>query len=222
MATPVLGYVAAGAVFVPAAVGIARYKLLDQAMKLFTVFSLTSCLSVSAAFILGLFKIKNYIVSDIYHLVEVPFLALIYHTAIASASVRRILKGCILVYVAVWLADQLYFADPARLNNALAMTSRIFLVVMSIIALHAFLKSTEARLTKEPMFWIITGTILYSSGSLVVVALSNELYKMGLTYFVIGWYINWTLSIVATLMFTKGLLCSSQAQTYYGLSSERV
>jgi hypothetical protein len=88
--------------------------------------------------------------------------------------------------------------------------SRIFLVVMCVITLIGVPRSRGGRLTSQPVFWVLTGTVLYSSGSFVVFGLSNVLLREGLAYFHIAWHINWLLLIAANLLYTKGLLCKSQ------------
>jgi hypothetical protein len=211
MPIPIMGYVAAGSTFLPVAVGCARYRKLERVMRVFTAFSVITCVNVALEFGLGIFKIKNYLLSDIYYLVEVPLMAFIYHLSIAGKVSRRVLKACAVVFVLTWLVDELYFADPNQLNNALAMITSIILLVMSLVTLTGVLKTAMTRLTKEPVFWVLTGTIFYSAGTFVVLGLSNELLKLGMTYFDVAWHINWILYSASMVMFTKGLLCKTRA-----------
>jgi hypothetical protein len=210
MAIPAIGYVAVGSGFVPAIAGIIRYRRLGRVMKLFVVFCVILALSFVVEFLFGLFRLKNYFISDIYHLGEVPLMALIYYRSTARESTRNILRACTAVFLAVWLIDEIFFFSPERMNNALAMISRITLVFMSSVTFDTFVKTTATKLVDEPLFWILTGTILYSSGSLVVVGLGNKLLELGVAYITAAWYLNWTLSIVSMILFTKGLLCKAQ------------
>lgn len=207
MGIPITGYVAAGTFLIPAAVGLARYTNLDKAMRLFAVFSLVACINVALEYVLASLKIRNYILADIYYLVEIAFVAIIYHLSVAGKATRTLLNTCLGLYSLLWLVDELFLVSPDRLNNVLSTVSKIVLVVMSIVTLNTYLRSASSRLTREPIFWILAGMILYSSGSFVVFGLSNELLRLGRTYFDIGWHINWILLIVANLLYTKGLLC---------------
>lgn len=206
-----MAHIAAASSFVPSIVGLMRYNRLNSAMRLFTVFSVIGVVHIIIEFILGRLEIRNYFLLDIYHIVEVLFMTMIYHVSIPSPSVRKVLKIGAALFITIWFVDKLVFTKPDELNNTLAMITAVFLVVMSIIVLNVYLKTVANKLTEEPLFWILTGTIIYSAGSFAVMGLSNELLKLGVSYFVVGWHINWILFLVSMLMFAKGLLCNSQA-----------
>jgi hypothetical protein len=206
-----MGYIAAGSTFVPATVGLVRYRKLTRPMKLFTAFSLVTCVNIALEFILGLFKIKNYFLSDIYYLIEVALLAFVYYCSLESRTSRKILLGCAIMFTAIWLVDEVCLANPGALNNTMAMITSFFLLVMSIYTLDAFLKTPRRQLLQEPMFWIVTATIVYSAGSFVVLGLSNELLKLGPGYFISFWHVNWILYAVSMMMYGKALLCRPQA-----------
>jgi len=81
---------------------------------------------------------------------------------------------------------------------------------MSIVTLNALLKTAARKLTHEPVFWVLTGTLLYFSGTFAVMGLSNELMKLGRWYFDFAWHINWGLTIIANMLYAKGVLCKAQ------------
>lgn len=211
MPVPIMAHVAAGSSLLPAVVGIMRYKELDRAMKLFTVFCALGVLNLALELVLALLGIRNYFLSDLYLLVEVPFIALIYHRSIGKSSTTRICQVLTLVFILSWMIEKTFFADPQQMNSALAMITAIFLVAMSVVTLNAHARSTSSKLSEAPIFWVLTGTILYYSGSFAVMGLGNELLKADLTYFIIAWHVNWILFIVSMLLYGRGLLCKSQA-----------
>ena len=105
----------------------------------------------------------------------------------------------------------IWFNNPNHIDSGMAMISRTFVIAVSLITLQATLKDERSRLVERPVFWVAMGAILYSSGTLLVVGLSNQLLQLGKTYFDVAWHINWTLLIIANLFYTKGILCKSQA-----------
>jgi hypothetical protein len=113
--------------------------------------------------------------------------------------------------VLIWLIQELFFADPRKISNDLAMITAIFLVAMSIVTFSAFIKTSTSTLTRTPLFWVLTGTILYYAGSFAVMGLSNQLLQLGIAYFEIAWHVNWILVIASMLIYTGGFLCKSQA-----------
>lgn len=205
-----MAHVAGGSSLLPAIVGMIRYRKIDKAMKLFAVFSVVGVLNLGLELILGMFKIRNYFLSDLYFLIEVPFIAAIYYMSIAAPFARRILRISSLLFIIVWVVQKCFFANPQQLSSDLAMITAIFLIAMSILTLNAYSKAATSRLMDGSVFWVLTGTIVYYAGSFAVMGLSNELLKMGLEYFEIAWYINWILFITSMLLYSKGLMCRSQ------------
>jgi len=210
MKLPIMGHIAVWSTVIPAVVGVWRFGRLDKAMKYFAAFCVVSVVNVFLEVLLGRLGIRNYFVSDLYFLVAVPFFGIVYHFSIKARVARNVLKLCTALFVLVWLIQKAAFWDPNQLSSTLAMVTALFLVIMSIVTLNTFLKSSSSRLTGEPIFWVLTGTIVYYSGTFVVMGLGNELLKISLSMFETGWYINWILIVVSMLMYTKGFLCKSQ------------
>ncbi|MBF8295614.1 MAG: hypothetical protein HW389_2159 [Bacteroidetes bacterium] len=210
MKLPIMGQIAAWSTVVPAFWGVWRYRRLDRPMKLFAVFSIVGVINVGSEFILGRLGINNYFLSDLYFLLTVPFLGFFYHLSISAPGARRIIKASSILFALIWIIQKLFFADPNKMSNNLAMITAIFLVAMSMVTFHAFLKTSTSSLQQQPLFWVLTGTIVYYSGSFAVMGLSNELLKLGMDYFEIAWHINWILVTVSMLMYAKGFLCKPQ------------
>lgn len=210
MKLPIMGQVAAWSTVVPAILGVWRYKRLDRPMKLFAVFSIVGVINVGLEFVIGRLGINNYFLSDLYFLLTVLFLGFFYHLSISTAGARRVLKVSSVLFVLIWMIEKLFFADPKKMSSDLAMITAIFLVAMSIVTFSALLKTSTSTLPQQPLFWVLTGTIVYYSGSFAVMGLSNELLKLGMDYFQIAWHVNWILIVASMLMYTKGFLCKSQ------------
>jgi hypothetical protein len=104
----------------------------------------------------------------------------------------------------------IWFYDPDHIDSAMAIVSRILLIVMSLVTLQAAMRDEQSHLTARPIFWVVIGVILYSSGTMLVFGLSNQLLKLGETYFIVAWHVNWSLLIIANLAYTRGMLCKSQ------------
>ena len=109
------------------------------------------------------------------------------------------------------MIDKIYFEAPNRLNDKMAIASRVFIIVISVFMIHSIVKHIDHPLTEEPMFWVANGNLMYSTGVLFVVGLSNELLKMGPSYFLTAWHINWSLAIVANVMYAKGFFCTAKS-----------
>ncbi len=207
---PIMGLIAAWSTVVPAVFGMWRYKRLDGPMRVFAVLSIVGVVNVASEFVLSRLAINNYFLIDLYSLLVVPILGFIYYVSIAASGARRTLKVSSILFVSIWIIQRFFFSDPNKMNSNLAMITALFLVTMSIVTFSAFLKTSTLPLLQHPLFWVLTGTIVYYSGSFAVMGLSNELLKLGLAYFEIAWHINWILIVASMLMYSKGFLCKSQ------------
>ena len=205
-----MGHIAVWSTLIPAVLGIWRFGRLDKPMKYFAVLCVVGAVNVLLEVVLSRLGIRNYFVSDLYFLVAVPFFGLVYHFSIKAQLARNLLRVCTALFVLVWLIHKAAFADPNQLSSTLAMITAIWLVVMSIVTLNALLKTAARKLTHEPVFWVLTGTLLYFSGTFAVMGLSNELMKLGRWYFDFAWHINWGLTIIANMLYAKGVLCKAQ------------
>jgi hypothetical protein len=93
----------------------------------------------------------------------------------------------------------------------MAVASRIFIIVISVFMIHTIVKRIDLPLTDEPMFWVSSGTLIYSTGVFLIIGLANELLKMGASYFRAAWYINWSLIIIVNVMYAKGFFCTAKS-----------
>ena len=211
MNLPLIGHLAVWSTLLPAVVGMWRYRNLDSPMKLFAFFCVIGVLNVLLEIALSRMNMNNHFLSDAYWLIAVPFLGLVYYRSVTSSTVRILLGICTVTFVSVWLVQESFFAEPGKLNSILAMITAIFLVMMSIATMNALVKSTVSHLTGEPMFWVLTGTMVYYAGSFAVMGLGSNLLDVSASLFKAAWYVNWVLIVVSMLMYAKGFLCKSQA-----------
>lgn len=210
MTPPVLAYIHLASYVVPATVGVARLSHLGKAVRILTVLCILACVNIAAQFYLASLRLTNYFVSDFYSVVEVSLLCAVFCFSTASRGTRRVLTAMVLLYVAFWVVDMVWFYNPAQINSVMAIVSRFFLVVMSLVTLQTAMRDEASHITGRPVFWVVIGVLLYASGTMVVFAVSNELLNLDPPYFDIAWHVNWSLLIIANLAYTRGMLCKSQ------------
>jgi hypothetical protein len=136
-------------------------------------------------------------------------LCLVFYWSVPARSARTALLVTGSIFVVMWAADLIFFFDPQHINTLTQMVERIALIVMAIITLQVTMRDETTNLLERPIYWVAISVILYSAGSLMAVGLANQLMSLGYKYFEIAWDINWTLIIIANLLYMKGLLCKS-------------
>jgi hypothetical protein len=211
MAIPVLGQIHFIGYVVPATAGIIRFPRLSRAMRILTLLCVLACIDIAAQYLVALWGMKNYFLSDYYRVIEVSLLCVVFYLSSVSKGTRIVLRVLGILFVVIWVLDMIFFRDPDRINSGMAMISRTFLIVMALVTLQSAIKDEKSHLLERPVFWVVMGVVLYSAGTLLVVGLSNQLLELGVPYFVVAWHINWSLLIIANLLYTKGMLCKSQA-----------
>jgi len=180
-------------------------------MKILTLLCVLAVLSASAELTLGRLAVNNRFIANNYVPVEVLLITLVYFFSTSTAKYRRILIATYALFAIVWTVDKVLFDVPNETNSTMALVSRLFLFSISLLMISTASRDTKTALGDKPIFWVAAGVLLYSTGTFVVVGLGNRLLQLNVTLFVIAWHINWLLLIVANLLYTKGLLCKTQA-----------
>lgn len=210
---PTIMILAGCASLLPAAVGVSRFSGQKPAMKVYTLLCVLSSLEIAVEFALVFFHQNGIFVSNIALGIESVLMMIVYAIALDVRSVRRTMLVMGACFVCIWVPGIIFIQAPGQFNQAMALATRIFILVPSVIALYVVARRTAVSLTDEPLFWITSGNILYSSGLIFILAVSSDLLALSPPYFTAAWNLNWSLMIVADVLFTKGLLCRTTSQT---------
>jgi hypothetical protein len=216
MKLPVLAVVAAFSFPIPVIAGIVRFKRLSTAMRVFLLFCIFALAEIVGEYVLGRKNINNTFLSNYSFLIETAFIVTVYLLSVESKKVKQIIVVSALLFLCIWIIDKIYFEIANRLNDEMAIASRVCIILITVVTIHSIAKQMNHPFTGEPIFWASSGIVIYSSGVILVVGLSNELLKMGTSYFLAAWHINWAMAIISNLMYTKGFFCTSKYQISSG------
>ena len=212
MKIPVLAHISALTYLIPVLAGTWQFKRLDYPMKIFFLLCVLSLIGVAIEYILSIKHINNSFLINYYFLLDSLFLSVVYSYSIEDKRTKRIILILTMLFIVSWVVDKLMFAVPHQMNSEMAVTSRVYIIVASTLMVLAIMKKTDSLLVDRPVFWVSTGYVLYSAGVVLIFGLSNELLKLGMLYFAVAWHINWSLAIVANLMFTRSFFCKAKQQ----------
>jgi hypothetical protein len=207
---PVFGYICIATFLVPAAVGIKRFTNLGKATRILAILSFIACLEIVAAEIASWLIKSNYLITDTYRGIEASLLCAFFYYCAKENRSRYLLKTMGVVFSLAWIVDLVLMKNPGHINSGMAIVSRLVLIAMSSVALYSLLEDESMNPMEKPVFWVAVGVMLYAAGTLVILALSNYLLKLGLPYFEAGWRVNWTLLILSNLLYTKAMMCKYQ------------
>jgi len=196
----------------PVTAGIMRYRRLDAAMKVFALFCIFYFAVEIVEFILAIMHTNNTSESNYFVPIEVMTMCVVYVLSTKNKRIKKVLSIITAVFLCIWLVDKIYFEVPGIINNEMALTSRIVIVLLSVVTINVNMKNLDHPFTDEPIFWVSIGTLIYSAGVAVLIGSINELAKLGLSVFNSIWYINWVLEILCNVIFTKGFFCKAKYQ----------
>ncbi|MEX2116122.1 MAG: hypothetical protein WEB37_04490 [Bacteroidota bacterium] len=210
MPLPLLGYVHILTFFVPVVVAARRYKDLGSTLRLLSLLCLIAAANSVIGFALGRFGINNQPLANCFVVVEFVMVGLIFRSAVRSRALKLLFAASVIVFPAVWVLHQGLFADLFRMNTEMAVVSKALLVLLAVAAMGQMLSGDpQIPFGTQPVFWIATAVLLYSTGTFVVFGLGNYFLETNKDLFVAAWHMNWALIISSNLLFTKALLCSS-------------
>lgn len=210
---PLFAYAVLASTVVPVAVGLKRFNVLDAGGRTLVALVVANCIQMSGAYVLAMMKVPNLAYVNTYRPVELVLITLVFFFMVESRIARIVILACAGSFLLLWILDRATLDDPNQLNNRMALLSRFTLILISIVALYSGSESVATRFFERPLFWVGAAVLLYSSGTLLLLGLGNQLIALGRETFIQAWQINWTLLIIANVSYTKGLLCRPQHRT---------
>ena len=125
------------------------------------------------------------------------------------------LKNVVLSFSVITLI--VYFLDILVINglynfNTLTTTVGGFTVaVTTLLYFYQLIKGIEhSNLTKVPMFWISTGILFYSVGTIILFNYFHKYIHLPPSLRTSIWTINSVLNILQNVLFTIGILCKQK------------
>jgi hypothetical protein len=141
--------------------------------------------------------------------VEYTLLSLIISTFINSSTKRLIIRSSIFILVPIFIFIELYLADQSRSYKYLdLMIGAPFLCVWTILYLFETVKQEEDfEVTRNPMFWISLGNLLFFSGSFFSYGFGSYLAYKGSDLAETIFWIARVLNILLYILYFIGFLC---------------
>jgi len=201
---------AAGVTYVvPVAIGTARFRKLSFSMRILSILCALALLEVIFLRYVGHLKIKNYFISQFYTALEVSFIHAVYFAAESSTARKRMIGGLGIGFFLIWLGATLFSHGQQQMGGWMSVVARIFLIAASLLAFQSLMADARTRLLESSLFWMVIAVILYSAGSMVTIGVSDMLLKTNYWQLYVVYHINWSLLIVANMLYSKALLCKS-------------
>lgn len=209
MEVTIIAHLSAVSHVLPAYAGIRHRRKMPFPMKVFTAFLIFGVAFEAAEYILKQLNIHNIFLINFYGLIEFECLIYLYFQRVEKGIYKDILQLAGMLYFLLWMFDVSFDPFPKNFNESIMAGGNALLIALSILVLNNTFSETQKELADYSIFWIGIGAIIYCAGTIIVFTMSNKILAMGLNYFILLWHINWILTIVANLLFTRSFWCKA-------------
>jgi hypothetical protein len=192
---------------IPVIIGLARVRKLPLSMRLLWLMCLSALVEIAFARYVGHLRIKNYFVSEYYRIVEVSFVYVVYIVSTTSWNRKLTIVSMWILFSFVWLGTILFSHGTQQIGGGISVVARLFLVAASLVVIQPLMADSSVRLVDKSLFWMVAAVLIYSTGSMVVIGLSDRLFRANYWLLYVAYHVNWSLEIAANLLYSKALLC---------------
>jgi hypothetical protein len=207
MKVPVLFFIFLLIEILTAVVGGFRYRSLPRPLRILEWMIIVSIFEVIVQLTLAYYHIHNTWTMHFITLIEIVFVFLMYSLWIKQRQSRLMLLFCLSAFVVLWIVSKFTFEPFSLLDGWTATISMILQIIFSTLLLVDVVKESDIIWTDDPRFWIATGIIIYSAGSLFWFAFFNKMLQISPERLKQVFYLNWILSIISNLLYARGFLC---------------
>jgi hypothetical protein len=156
------------------------------------------------------YDVKNLIYNNFSIPLEFLFFYWLYYRYAAGKKRKQLVILCTSVYIASFIADQIYFKHTNFFFNSFSYCIGNLALLLAIISFFIQFTNTKeiVRYKSSMIFWVSLGALIFYLGSLPFFGLYNLLYKEYYEAFVVYSYImficNWLMYLLFTVAFIWG------------------
>lgn len=165
-------------IVVAAVVGAQRYRQLPLALCYLAWLAWFELPLEIVAVIIGLFQGNNLFIMPIYTVGELALLALVYRQVLQSAAFTRWMPWLVGGFAAYALFDSLGAEVLRWYQPSQQLIQSLLILGMVGLYFRKLLNDLQVRhLSREPMFWVSIGLVLYFVGYLNIALFSNYMLR---------------------------------------------
>jgi hypothetical protein len=173
MKIPLHIILSASSALLPFFTGLVFLKHLSKELKFIWFFFVYSVLHETTLALLAINKINNLWLGDIYTLLELSFWILFF-SFLEGHKVRKILiRLTILFWFLLWILIALLGKNLFEVNNITRTVEGLFILIIGFYTLYKLDKKELSLFFISPHFWLISGALIYFSGTIIIFSLAN-------------------------------------------------
>ena len=187
--------------------GFYVYVRLGKESKIFLLYQIISLLTSTAMVYLALNDISNLWLTHLFTPVQFGFLMWVLSSWQEKPTVKRLFQAIVPAFIFVWAIAAIFVEHKNEFNTFSRPTESILLIIASGYTLYQVNKEKVESLLSQPSFWIGSGTLIYFTGMVILFTVTNVLLRSSEETLRTAWIVNWTMNVVANLLYAGGFLC---------------
>lgn len=187
-------------------IGIYVYKSLSMIMRLLLYFIIISLIMNILNYYVGLYWKNNIWIFHISTLIEFIFLAYIFSYWQKMPIIRKIFRVSIIGFAVIWVLSKIWIEDFSTADTYTSSIANAILTGMSSYTLISIIQDSSKPIFFDSRFWVSSSVLIYYTGTLFTVALSNALQNIAITDAAAMWVIHNIMAIISYFFIMGGFI----------------
>jgi len=155
----------------------------------------------------------NYIIYNVYHLINFCFLLILYRTAVKKKIHKKWILFFLVVYIFSFFINLFIQNYTTQIQTTPFIIGAITIIVSIVFYFSEVLNTNQVlHISKSLLFWISTGLLLYFVGKIPIRMVKNHWEEVN-NYEIIL-IVDISLGILMNIFFIIGFICSEKNKQY--------
>lgn len=207
MTTPLLCYISEISFGAPVVVGAYMYRTLGRQGKFFFLYCFLMALGILVEDVIPRMGISNHFFLKIFVIGETIGITGMFCVFVKNARWRRFALILLILFLATSAGHYAFTHAQEAFNEVDIFFSGAIQILFGGILVYVAINVQEVPYQKNPLFLFGFSILIYNAGTIMILSFVNVLLKMGVEYFTMAWYINWSLMIFSNILFAYTFFC---------------
>jgi len=188
-------------------IGIRKYKQLQSPLRILEWYILLSIVIDGVKDVMINQNIRTLWLSQCFNVVELFLFSGIYYHWRTSNRDGVLIWASFIIYLIIWIVGKFSFEPFTGSNDYSSAVSQTIQIGFGMWLMFALLKDTLTSWKKNPMFWVISGIILYAASSFFLFGLFSVMLTLPRQIMRFVYLSNMFFIILQYIFFLRAFLC---------------
>lgn len=166
LAYKIIMYLSIYSVFVPAILGLKKFKALDKRMRALLFYIIASALTDLISLSLANHGISNYPIRNVYIIITGFCISYIYYNSFDDKRVKIFILFFSIAFLFLCLSNFVIWGSFSKLDKVVVTAEATFFILLAhVYTYYLFKEMNYERLRDDSFFWINYALLIYFSGN---------------------------------------------------------